>query len=169
MKKKKETEIFMRNFIFGVEDSLVSTVGLLSGIAVAGVTKTDIFLTGVVLVFVEAFSMGVGSFLSEDTTEDTKTKANIKMASIGGALIMFMSYICAGLIPLAPYLMFSTTEAFVISIAFSLVALFFLGAVSAYQYKRSMVKLGIRMLVMGGLAILVGIGVGNLVPLISIH
>jgi VIT1/CCC1 family predicted Fe2+/Mn2+ transporter len=51
--------IYLRNFIFGVEDSLVSTVGLLSGVAVAGVASRTILLTGVVLIFVEAFSMAV--------------------------------------------------------------------------------------------------------------
>ena len=54
---------YFSSFIFGVEDSLVSTVGLLSGVAVAGVTRTDIFITGIILIFVEAFSMGVGNFL----------------------------------------------------------------------------------------------------------
>ena len=41
VKIHKQTREFagrMRNFIFGVEDSLVSTVGLLSGITVAGHT-----------------------------------------------------------------------------------------------------------------------------------
>ena len=60
--KKLKTALYLRNFIFGVEDSLVSTVGLLSGVAVANVDQATIFLTGMVLIFVEAFSMGVGSF-----------------------------------------------------------------------------------------------------------
>ena len=46
---KKETiekyALYAKNFIFGVEDSLVSTVGLLSGIAIAGVPRGTIFLS----------------------------------------------------------------------------------------------------------------------------
>ena len=61
---------YFRNFIFGVEDSLVSTVGLLSGIAIADVPGHTIFLTGVVLIFVEAFSMAAGTFLSEYSAEE---------------------------------------------------------------------------------------------------
>ena len=61
--------LYMRNLIFGAEDSLVSTVGLLSGIAIGGVPKSAIILTGIVLIFVEAFSMGVGSYLSEYSVE----------------------------------------------------------------------------------------------------
>ena len=30
---------YLRNFIFGVEDGLVSTIGLLSGISIVGVSK----------------------------------------------------------------------------------------------------------------------------------
>ena len=64
--------LFVRNFIFGAEDSLVSTVGLLAGVASAGIPRKDIIISGVVLIFVEAFSMGVGSFLSERTTEESQ-------------------------------------------------------------------------------------------------
>ena len=52
-----------------MEDSLVSTVGLLSGVAVANVPMTTILLTGLILIFVEAISMAAGSFLSEYSAE----------------------------------------------------------------------------------------------------
>lgn len=37
---------YFRNFIFGVEDSLVSTVGLLSGVAIAGVAQRSLLAVG---------------------------------------------------------------------------------------------------------------------------
>src|SRR5262245_46938731 len=64
---------YFRNFVFGVEDSLVSTVGLLSGVAIAGLAREEIFLTGVILIFVEAVSMAAGSFLSESSAEEFAT------------------------------------------------------------------------------------------------
>jgi VIT1/CCC1 family predicted Fe2+/Mn2+ transporter len=95
---------YVRNIIFGVEDSLVSTVGLLSGIAVAKVTNRTIVLTGLVLIFVEGFSMGVGSLLSEHSVEQLELKGEAKLeTSAGGAVAMFLSYFAAGFIPLAPY------------------------------------------------------------------
>src|SRR3989338_159296 len=96
---------YFRNFIFGVEDSLVSTVWLLSGVAIAGVPRTTILLTGLVLIFVEAFSMAAGSFLCEYSAEgyvsgvDSPTKSNL----ISG-VIMFFSYLVSGFIPLSSYL-----------------------------------------------------------------
>ena len=63
----KKYSMIVRNFTFGVEDSLVSTVGLLAGIAFAGVNAGTVVLTGAVLIFVEGFSMAVGSLLSEQS------------------------------------------------------------------------------------------------------
>ncbi|KKS05141.1 MAG: hypothetical protein UU58_C0001G0001, partial [Candidatus Nomurabacteria bacterium GW2011_GWA2_41_25] len=37
--------LYVRNFIFGAEDSLVSTVGLLSGIASAGIARKEIIIS----------------------------------------------------------------------------------------------------------------------------
>lgn len=160
-KTKSENALVIRNFVFGVEDSLVSTVGLLSGVAAAGVSKQTIFLTGLVLIFVEAFSMGIGSFLSEESVEEYE---NIKSTKNGktyfAASIMFISYFLSGFIPLFPYLIFTTTTAFIISVALSLLALFILGAISATVYHRNIFKKGIEMLLLGGLAIMAGIVVG---------
>lgn len=155
---------FLKNFIFGVEDSLVSTVGLLSGIVVAGVSKETIILTGVVLVFVEALAMGVGSFLSESHSHEYRAQSKVdpKPIIIGG-IIMFISYIIAGFIPLAPYLIFETNQAFIFSVLLSLLALFFLGAWSAKISKINLFSMGMRMLILGGAAILVGIFAARLV------
>ncbi len=70
----KTTELYLRNIIFGISDSLVSTVGLLAGIDAAGTPRQAILLTGIVYAFVEAFSMAVGSFLSEQSAEEYEVK-----------------------------------------------------------------------------------------------
>ncbi len=159
------TASYIRNFIFGVEDSLVSTVGLLSGIAIAGVPRGTIFLTGVVLVLVEAFSMAAGSFLSEASAEEYQGKTYKNVPLIDGT-IMFFSYVIAGLVPLFPYLVFPVERAFVISIALALIALLGLGMFGALfinHQSRNILRRGLRMLVIGGLAILVGVAAGNIV------
>lgn len=160
--RKDEFAAYVRNFIFGVEDSLVSTVGLLSGVAVGGLPREEIFLTGVVLIFVEAFSMGVGSYLSEASAEEyTGAK---KSVSLQGAFIMFFSYFAAGFIPLSPYLVFEVAGAFILSILLSLSALFILGIISSKIFNQNHTfKHGVRMLIIGGMAIAVGIIVGKLV------
>lgn len=154
--------MYVRNFVFGVEDSLVSTVGLLSGIAAAGVGRGTILLTGVILIFVEALSMAVGSYLSEFSAEEymRHTEMSFKHPLLGG-VIMFFSYFLAGFVPLLPYALASRSFAFILSILGSLVALFALGVVSARAVRRPFLRSALRMLFLGGIAIAVGIIVGQ--------
>lgn len=161
-KDTAEKTIYIRNFIFGIEDSLVSTVGLLSGVASAGVAKQTVFLTGTILIFVEALSMGVGSFLSEESVEEFERKKGLSVQRIIGATIMFFSYFFAGFVPLLPYAIFEKETAFFVSISASLASLFLLGAVSAMIFKVNMVKKGLRMFILGGMAIAAGIVVGQI-------
>jgi len=160
----QRTIVYIRNLIFGVEDSLVSTVGLLSGVAAAGVPRSVIFLTGVVLIFVEAFSMGVGSFISEHAVEEysKKEQADHSHTLIGG-IIMFISYFIAGFIPLFPYLILEVPNAFMLSIALSLLSLFLLGALSGKSFGIKIWARGVQMLVLGGIAIGLGVVVGVVV------
>ncbi len=161
--RNKKYSLIVRNFTFGVEDSLVSTVGLLAGIAVAGVPRSTILVTGLVLIFVEGFSMGVGSLLSEQSVEEYESHKEVSLGKpIVAATVMFVSYVIAGLIPLLPYLFSFSTQPVWISIALTLLALFLLGAFNAYIFKIRMWKDGLQTLCMGGLAILVGIAVGQL-------
>ena len=163
MKFKEKFALYLRNFIFGVEDSLVSTVGLVSGIAVAGVPKSTILLSGVVLIFVEAFSMATGSYLSQESSDEYMYKNKIsRHNSIVASFIMFFSYFISGFIPLIPYMIFSVETALVSSIVLSCLALFFLGVVSGKFSKGRPFRVGIRMFVLGGIAILVGVTVGTL-------
>jgi VIT1/CCC1 family predicted Fe2+/Mn2+ transporter len=157
---RAKSSSYVKNFIFGVEDSLVSTVGLLSGIATGGLPKSEIFLTGIVLIFVEAFSMGVGSYLSEGFIEDLNHNRPSGRSTLGG-LIMFCSYFLSGFVPLSPYVFLPTQEAMTISILLSLVSLLLLGTLSAYFFKVKPIKHGLRMLLIGGGAITIGILIGK--------
>jgi VIT1/CCC1 family predicted Fe2+/Mn2+ transporter len=161
-KSKSTTALYLRNFVFGVEDSLVSTSGLISGVAAAGISRSEIFTTGVVLIFVEAFSMGIGSFLSEGMADDYMKQKRMSFKATMGGLIMMISYFLAGIVPLAPYAFFEVKEAFTLSILASLIALFLLGTISAKFFNISVLKHGIRMFLIGGFAILIGIAVGRL-------
>ena len=153
---------YLRAFIFGVEDSLASTVGLLSGIAIAGVARETILLTGAILILVEAFSMAMGDFLSEYSSESYIRQAEVSShRSFIAAFIMFFSYLLAGLIPLFPYLILASESAIWLSIGLSLLALFSLGVVGAKISNTNTLKSGLRMFLIGGAAIFVGVVVGT--------
>ena len=154
----------IRNFVFGVEDSLVSTVGLISGVAAAGSSRSAILLAGIILVFVEAFSMAAGSLLSDNSADELVQKSSISIfRSMSGAIVMFLSYFISGFVVLAPYMILPPQTALSVSIVISLLALFALGAFSAKLIGNSVFKKAFTMAIVGGSAIILGIVVGNFV------
>ncbi len=169
MFKKMSAVVYFRNFVFGVEDSLVSTVGLLSGIALASVPRETILLTGVVLIFTEAFSMAAGSFLSESSAEEYTTGSDqySKRSFLAGG-VMFFSYLLSGFIPLAAYAFWPVSTALPFSILFSLTALFILGVVGAKVSGASILKDSIRMVMVGGMAIAMGSLAGVLLSYVTL-
>lgn len=163
MQNKFSLVSYFRNFIFGVEDALVSTVGLLSGVAVANVPRSTILLTGVILLLVEGLSMAAGSFLTESSVEEYTHQAEgpAKRNVISG-IIMFFSYFLAGFIPLSPYMFLSVDVALVVSACLSIFSLFILGVISAKLSGTSILKDGFRMTFVGGIAIAIGMFAGKL-------
>jgi VIT1/CCC1 family predicted Fe2+/Mn2+ transporter len=156
-------KLYLRNTIFGVADSLVSTVGLLAGIGVSGAARSTVIVTGIVYAFVEAFSMAVGSFLSEESAEEyeTRNESSHKKPLLGG-VIMFISFVSASFVPIAPYLFSEGRLAIVISIVLSVVALFLVGIASAGASKLKLLRNGAKMAVLGGAAIMIGAAIGYL-------
>lgn len=142
---------YFRNIIFGVEDSLVSTVGVLFGVATAYVTRHEILLTGLIVVSVEALSMGVGSFLSETSTQEMSEDESYKSNPIIDGILMFFAYFIAGALVIFPYVVFSVGTGKYISLLLSLVSLVMLGYIPTKK-----VKSALRMAIMGGLAVSVG-------------
>lgn len=159
----------MRNLVFGIEDGLVSTVGLISGIASTGVSIGLIILTGSILIVVEAFAMAVGSLLSDNSADEFEQHSTITlMRSTGGAVIMFFSYLLSGFIVLVPYLFLAPFSALPISIVLSIIALLILGAVSARFSRTSPHRKALMMAIVGGAAVVLGVLVGEFVSSLGI-
>ncbi len=146
----------LRNFVFGAEDSLVSTLGVLFGIASANdFDKHQIIVAGLITIVVEATSMGAGSFLSEETAIEADGRR--KMKPITDGIIMCFSYFVAGFIPLAPYFFAEVSTAKYASIFFSLAALFILGLLPSRNLKS-----GLRMAVVASFAAFLGFLVAHI-------
>jgi len=61
---------YIRQLVFGFEDSLVSTLGAITGIAGGSQDNFVVVLAGMVIIFVESLSMGVGAFLSSKSERE---------------------------------------------------------------------------------------------------
>lgn len=156
--------LYVRTVIFGITDSLVSTVGLLAGLDVAGAPHQTLALTGIVYAFVEAFSMAVGNYLSEEGAQEYATGAAATGSSaLGGGVLMFVVFVLASFIPIVPYLLSLTWIALAASIGLSILALFIVGLISARLAKLPMLMRGLRMALLGGSAIIIGAIVGTVV------
>lgn len=150
---------YFRNLIFGAEDALVSTGGVLFGIASAGsYTSKQIMLTGLVVITVEALSMGAGAFLTEESVHEIESKRKHTDNTLIDGLIMFLSYFLTGFTILLPYILFPGPNAKYISMVGMLVILYLLGAVPKKDPKD-----GIRMVLVAGGALFVGALVARLV------
>lgn len=163
---KTAAPLYLRTIIFGITDSLVSTVGLLAGIDVAGAPHATLALTGIVYAFVEAFSMAVGNFLSEESAEEYESRASVNnLPPLVAGVVMFISFVLAAFIPLVPYLIFGTWVALLTSVVVSVIALFITGVVSARLSGLPSAWRGVRMALLGGSAILIGVIIGSIVPI----
>lgn len=153
---------YLRNFTFGAEDGLSSTVGLLAGVASASVPKTTIIVTGLILIFTEAMSMGVGSFLTEQSVSEYKTRRDLPLSkSLPGAVVMFFSYLISGLIPLTPYAFLRSSSALFFSVTLSLLSLCLLGFINARLSRTSIWHHAPRMIILGGSVALSGVLLGR--------
>ena len=157
MKKRIDGD-YVRSSFFGIEDSLVSTTGLIAGVAVGTQDTKFVILAGLVGVAVEAVSMAAGEFLSEETTHDLDKRD--KASPLTGGLIMLVSYFLAGLIPLLPIILLPPSISLYVSIVAALIGLFVLGLAKGKVTNRSMLKSALKVLIVGGIAAGIGIAVG---------
>ena len=74
-KLKEKFSDSIRDIVFGLEDGIVSTLGVVIGIAEGSQNSKIVILSGIVVVLVESLSMAAGSYLfSKSQIEVLKEK-----------------------------------------------------------------------------------------------
>lgn len=105
----------IREIIFGLEDGIVSTMGVITGIASGTKDQFTVIVAGLVVVSVESISMAAGTYLSNKTEEEIIARKhkyrfwrNISRQAAKhaerDALAMGVSYVIGGSLPIIPYL-----------------------------------------------------------------
>lgn len=151
---------YLRSILFGIEDSLISTTGLIAGISIGSDNNKFVLLAVIVAISIEAVANGAGEYLSDDTVKDLdKLKRNRDNPLLSGFL-MFVSYILAGMIPLLPTLFLSFPTSLVFSIIFAFIAFFLLGFFKGKLLHLSPIKGGLKILTVGGFATILGLLIG---------
>lgn len=111
--------------------------------------------------------MAMGDYLSEESSEEYLRKANVSnRPSIFSAIFMFISCVLASMIPLVPYIIFTSSTALIVSICASVVGLFIVGIISARFSRLPALWRGVRMASLGGAAIAMGVAIGLFMPVV---
>lgn len=147
--------------MFGFNDALVSTTGVIVGVATGTNDKNVVILAGVVTILVEALSMGSGQYLSSKSAHQLAGDDKGNQALISG-IIMFFSYFAAGLVPLTPIMLLPIEYSRNVAIIAALIGLFVLGYFKGKVVKLSPLKSALEIFIIGGLATMVGLLAGKI-------
>ena len=162
----------MREIVFGLEDSLVSTMGAITGIAVGTGSQYIVILSGFVILASEATSMAAGSYLSTKHAREAEILFHKRKGleiheeashPIRAAIVMGIFYLVGGVVPLIPYFLLPVNQAVVPAIVVTAVTLFLVGVWAASFTKTSKIKSGIEMTLVSLTAALIGYVIGRLV------
>jgi VIT1/CCC1 family predicted Fe2+/Mn2+ transporter len=77
-----ERRVHAREFVFGVQDGLLSTIGLLSGVSAATQNRSIVVLTGVAAAVTGGLSMATGSYLAARTEKEIFEKELLDQARL---------------------------------------------------------------------------------------
>ncbi len=156
----------IRAGVFGVQDGIVSNFGLIMGVAGAQFTPEAVLVAGVAGIVSGAMSMGAGEYVSVRTqrellevgqvVEDGENVSPYRAAAANGLL-----FASGGVIPLLPFLFTGGRTAVLSSVLLSVLALFAAGAILTRLTRRSPWRSGLRVLLIGGGAGLLGYLVGS--------
>lgn len=152
---------YLQSAMFGFNDALVSTTGVIVGVSTGTNNKQIVVLAGVVTILVEALSMGSGQYLSSRSAHQLDKSNALKVPIVSG-LVMFVAYFLAGLVPLLPIVLFPIEYSREIAMIAALIGLFVLGYVKGKVVKVPPLKSALEILIIGALATAIGIIVGNL-------
>ena len=220
----------IRDAVFGTQDGLVSTLGVMTGIAAGTGSQPTIVLAGCVVVVVEALSMAAGSYLSSRaqrqylerllddewrsittdpeherqellqmyrqrgfTDEEIHVIARRLFADkrwlledmahkelgisparleepVSNAVVMGISYVLGGLVPVLPYVVLPVEAAMPASILAAAGGLFALGGLKGALVRQRWWISGLEMLGVAGLAAAVGFTIGSLArPILRVN
>lgn len=155
-------EDYLRSLMFGLQDGIVSTTGVVVGISTGISDKSIIILAALVAVTVEASSMAAGQYTSEKAVHQMDKTGKHSDSLVKGAVIMFFAYLVGGMFPIIPTLLFNQPEARYVAIASAFVGLFTIGYFKGKLVDHHAMRSAIELLAIGGIATIVGIIVGNL-------
>ena len=153
-------EDYLRSGLFGIQDGLVSTTGVVVGISAGIEDKAIIILASLVAVTVEATSRAAGQYSSEKAVHQMDKTGKHTDSLIVGAAVMFFGYLLGGIVPIIPTVIFDQPQARTVAILAAFLGLFILGYSKGHFVKVKPLRSAIELFVIGAIATALGLIVG---------
>lgn len=160
MNFKNIHEDYLRSLMFGLQDGIVSTTGVVVGISTGVSDKSIIILAALVAVTVEASSMAAGQYSSEKAVHQMDKTGKHTDNLVYGAIIMFFAYLLGGSFSIIPIILFDQPEARLFAIISAFIGLLIIGYAKGKVVDHKPLRSAAELLIIGGVATLVGVVVG---------
>lgn len=155
-------EDYLRALMFGLQDGIVSTTGVVIGISTGVSDKAVILMAALVAVTVEATSMAAGQYSSEKAVHQMD-RSGKHTDSLGvGALVMFVAYLVGGTFSVVPTIVLDQPQARYVAVVSSFIGLFAIGYLKGMVVEGRPLRSAVELFVIGGVATMAGVVVGRL-------
>ncbi|OGM12819.1 hypothetical protein A3A76_01005 [Candidatus Woesebacteria bacterium RIFCSPLOWO2_01_FULL_39_23] len=150
---------YLRDSVFAASDGVVTTFAVVAGATGASLDPTVVVILGFANLFADGLSMSAGTYLgvkSEVEYEQVEGDKHISEATPKRqALVTFLAFDSAGLVPLIPYILGLRSSNFILSLSLVFILLFIIGALKGNYTKKKWLRSGFEMLLIGGVAAVV--------------
>lgn len=155
-------EDYLRSLMFGLQDGIVSTTGVVVGISTGVSSKEIVILAALVAVTVEASSMAAGQYSSEKAVHQKDKSGKHTDSLLIGALIMFFAYLLGGAFSIIPTIIFDQKASRILAIISAFIGLFIIGYLKGHAVDHKPLRSAVELFIIGSIATTIGVIVGYL-------
>ena len=146
---------YVRELVYGANDGIITTFAVVAGVSGGGLSLRVVLIIGAANLFADGLSMGVGNYLSiraHESVLEAQQLPEEEASPFRHGLATFAAFVVAGTLPLVPYMIPGlTVDRLALSIAFTLLALFAVGASRSLIASVTWWRGGLEMLLLGAL------------------
>jgi VIT1/CCC1 family predicted Fe2+/Mn2+ transporter len=162
---------YIRELIYGANDGLITTFAVVAGVSGGGLPQHVVLIVGAANLFADGLSMAAGNYLairSHESVLEAQHRPEEEAFPRRHAMATLLAFVTAGTIPLFPYMIPGDPAVrFQLSIAFTLAALFLIGASRSLIGRVTWWLGGVEMLTLGAVVAAVAFASGSIVAAIT--
>lgn len=153
-----EKKQYFPQFVYGSVDGIITTFAIISGSIGGNIGRIPIVILGISNILADGYSMGVSSYLSENTDQESRRNA------ITTAIVTFISFVLMGIVPILSFVFIKNIQ-LAAKISFILTSILFatVGYISSYVENISGIYGSMRTLLIGTSAAMISYYTGSIV------